>query len=239
MAVVVITGASSGIGEAAARVLAREGHKLVLAARRADRLTALEQELGGQTEVLTVPTDVSDGAQVEALARQAVERFGAIDVWVNNAGIGIRSACWKAAPAEIEQILDVNLKAPVLAVRAVVPYMEAQGRGHIINVASVAGHIGTDGLYSATKYGVRGLSESLRRELKPLGIQVSLISPGFIATEMTRGVKLRMPGPELVGRVIANLIRRPRREVVVPGWYRILIFFAVHFPWVADLALKG
>ncbi|HWI62882.1 MAG TPA: SDR family NAD(P)-dependent oxidoreductase [Symbiobacteriaceae bacterium] len=237
MGVVVITGASSGIGEAAARELARGGHKLVLAARRAERLAALEGELSQQTEVLTVTADVGDGAQVEALARQAAERFGTIDVWVNNAGLGPQGRWWEMEQAAIAQVVDVNLTAPLLSVRAALPYMKARGRGHFINVASVSGHIGNHALYSATKFGLVGLSEALGRELKPLGIQVSVVSPGFIATEMTRGVTWPMPGPEVVARVIARLIRRPKREVVVPGWYRVLIWLNAHFRWVTDAVL--
>jgi short-subunit dehydrogenase len=239
VAVVVITGASSGIGEATARELAAQGHKLVLAARRADRLEALAGELTGRCEVLTVQADMGVAEQVEALARQTVERFGAIDVWINNAGLGPQKPWLQADPADLKQVVDVNLTAPILAARAVVPYMKAQGRGHFINVASVAGHIGTWGVYSATKFGLRGFSEALRRELMPYGIKVSVVSPGFIATEMTKHRKIKMPGPEVVARAIARVVRRPRRELVVPGSYRFLIWLNAHFPWLVDQVQKG
>jgi short-subunit dehydrogenase len=237
MAVVVITGASSGIGEATARLLAGRGHKLVLAARRIERLEKLAAELSSRTEVLVVPTDVADPAQVEALARRAGTHFGGIDVWINNAGVGHPESWWEGTPESIQRVVMINLVAPILAARAVLPWMQARGKGHIINVASVAGHIGVMGLYSATKFGLRGHTEALRRELRPYGIHVSLVSPGFIQTEMTQDLKMKMPGPELVARAIARLIDRPRREVVVPGWYRLLIWLAAHCPWLVDWAV--
>lgn len=237
LAVVVITGASSGIGEATARLLATAGHQLVLAARRADRLQVLEQELSGRTQVLIVQTDVADPAQVGALVRQAEDRFGGIDVWINNAGVGPRSPWWEQDAADIRRVVDTNLVAPMVAMQALLPGMKARGGGHIINVASVAGHTGTNGPYSATKFGVRGLSEAMRRELKRYGIKVSVVSPGFVATEMTQGNGIKMPGPFVVARVMLNLIDRPRREVIVPGWYRPVAWLARNFPPVADLVL--
>jgi short-subunit dehydrogenase len=238
MAVVVITGASSGIGEATAIYLAGEGHKLVLAARRAERLETLAEGLSRKCEVLTVPTDVADPAAVENLARAAFERFGAIDVWVNNAGVGGSGFKWLEESADnARHAIAVNLTAPILAARAVWPYMRKAGRGHIINIASVAGHVGTNGIYSATKFGLRGHSEALRRELRPYGIQVSVVSPGFVRSEMTAHRSIPMPGPEIVAKAISNMIRRPRREVVVPGWYRLLIALNRILPKLGDLIL--
>lgn len=234
MAAVVITGASSGIGEATARVLAGHGHRLVLAARRLERLDALAAELAARTEVLTAATDVTDPAALAEVAARTRDRLGRIDVWINNAGVGQATPWWEESVGAIRQRLEINLTAPILAARTVIPYMLEQGGGHIINVASVAGHIGTSGIYSATKFGLRGHTESLRRELKPYGIHVSLVSPGFVRTEMTRELPFRMPPADLVGHAIARLIRRPRREVVVPGWYRILIALNRWMPWLAD-----
>lgn len=236
MAVVVITGASSGLGEAAARELAARGHKLVLAARRVDRLESLRQELSARTEVLVVPTDVADPGAMERLAEAAVAGFGRIDVWVNNAGVG-REPWWEHSPAESRQVIDVNLTAPILGARAALPRMLKQGSGHIINVASVAGHVAVTGVYSATKAGLRAFSEAMRREMAGTGIKVSVVSPGYIRTEMTADVPLRMPGAELVGRAIANLIERPRKEIVVPGWYWGLIWLCRCFPWLVDMGV--
>lgn len=220
MAIIVLTGASSGIGEATARQLAQEGHTLVIAARRLERLQALAAEL--QTEVHVFQADLAKPDQVKALAQFAAERCGRIDVWINNAGIGGSSNPHSWEVDWFEQILDTNLLSPIVSVAAAVPYMK--GKGHFINIASVAGHIGTAPLYSATKFGLRGFSEGLRRELEPQGIKVSIVSPGFVRSEMTAARGLNLPGPEIVAKAISNVIKRPRREVVVPGWYRALIW---------------
>lgn len=238
MAVVVVTGASSGLGEATARVLAGRGHKLVLAARRVERLERLARELGDRTEVLVAPTDVAQPDQVEVLIRAAVERFGRIDVWVNNAGVAHTNPWWEGSREDVAGAIAVNLTAPILADRALVPVFKAQGGGHIINVASVAGHIGTTGLYAATKFGLRGHSYALRRELKPYGIHVSLVSPGFIASDMTAGYGRKLPPARIVGEAVARLIDRPRREVVVPGYYRALVWLAWLFPGLVDVVLS-
>lgn len=219
MAIIVLTGASSGIGEATARQLAAEGHTLVIAARRIERLQALAAEL--KTEVHVFQADVSRPDQVKALAEFAAERCGRIDVWINNAGIG-GSFVGNWEVDWLEQILDTNLLSPVVSVAFAVPYMK--GNGHFINIASVAGHIGTSPLYSATKWGLRGFSEGLRRELEPQGIKVTIVSPGFVRSEMTAARGPNLPGPEIVAKAISNVIKRPRREVVVPGYYRGLIW---------------
>ncbi|HLO01639.1 MAG TPA: SDR family NAD(P)-dependent oxidoreductase [Symbiobacteriaceae bacterium] len=226
MKIIVLTGASSGIGEAAARQLAAEGHTLVLVARRLERLEALAQELG--PNVHPYAADLTDPSLVQALADWTAERFGRIDLWINNAGMGGPIPWWRKGLAPIQQVVNLNLITPMLSVTAALPYMK---RGaHFINIASVAGHVGSAGLYSATKFGLRGLSESLRRELRPQGIHVSILSPGFIRTEMTAEVNFPMPGPAVIARAISRLIRRPRRELVVPGWYRLLIWLDRYMP---------
>lgn len=219
--IIVLTGASSGIGEAAARQLAAEGHTLILAARRLDRLEQLAAELGPQVHPYAV--DLSVPGEVQGLADFVGQRFGQIDVWINNAGMGGPRPWWTKGLEPIQQVVNLNLVTPLASVGAALPYMRPGA--HFINIASVAGHIGSAGLYSATKFGLRGLSESMRRELRPKGIDVSYVSPGFIKTEMTTNVPIPMPGPELIARAISRLIRRPRPEVVVPGWYRLLIWF--------------
>jgi short-subunit dehydrogenase len=223
MAIIVLTGASSGIGEATARLLAREGHVLVIAARRIERLQQLQVELG--PTVHPFQADLADPAQVQALADFAGQNFGGIDVWINNAGAGgSRYGWWQHGVEPIRQVLDINLLAPMVSVAAAVPYMKGRPGAQFINIASVAGHIGTGPLYSATKWGLRGFSEALRRELEPHGIKVSIVSPGFVRSEMTAHRGNDLPGPEIVAAAIAHVIRRPRREVVVPGWYRLLIW---------------
>lgn len=187
--VVVITGASSGLGEATARRLAKEGAKLVLGARRLDRLEALAAELDlGEGAVLQ--TDVTDAAQVQALVDRAVELHGRLDVIVNNAGLMPVSPLERGKIADWDRMIDVNLKGVLYGIAAVLPQMKAQKSGHIINVSSVAGHKVRAGnaVYAATKTAVRVISEGLRQEVKPYNIRTTIISPGAVATELADSV---------------------------------------------------
>jgi short-subunit dehydrogenase len=238
--VALITGASGGIGQATARELARQGASVVLAARRADLLDALATELGASgVEALTVPTDLTDSTQIEPLVERAVERFGRIDILVNNAGIGSSRSLAKTAPDAIRRELEVNLVGAILLTRIVLPGMLERRRGAIISIASVAGHVAVEPLYSATKFGIRGFSYALRRQLRGSGVTVSVVSPGFIRTPMTRGNKAPMPGPEVVARRIAKLVRKPKREVIVPGIYRVAVWFERYLPWLVDLGVRS
>jgi NADP-dependent 3-hydroxy acid dehydrogenase YdfG len=185
--VVVITGASSGMGEAAARHLAAQGAAVVLGARRIERLEALVGEItaaGGQA--LAVATDVTDRAQVRRLVDAAVETYGRIDVLVNNAGTMPLSPLERLKVDEWDRMIDVNLKGVLYGVAAALPHMTAQKSGHIINLSSVAGHkvFGGSAVYSATKFGVRALSEGLRMEVKPYNIRTTIICPGAVKTEL-------------------------------------------------------
>lgn len=238
-AVALVTGASSGIGAATARELAARGARLALAARRAEELEAVAQSIrdaGGEARTFTV--DMALPEQVEHLAREVTEAFGRVDVLVNNAGIGI-GPLTESSEEEIIRIVDVNLLGPMLLTRALLPGMLERRHGRIISVASVAGHIATDPLYSGTKYGLRGFSLALNRRLRGTGVSASLVSPGFIRTSMTSGRRTRMPGPEVVARAIAGLAEHPRREVVVPRIYRGAILAERLLPWAADRALSG
>ena len=185
--VVVITGASSGLGEATARLLAKEGAVVVLGARRADRIQALAADLndnGGKA--LAMQTDVTDRGQVEALVNAAVEAYGRVDVMVNNAGLMPHSPLERLKVEEWEQMVDVNIKGVLYGIAAALPHMMRQKAGHIINVSSVAGHkVSANGaVYAATKHAVRALSEGLRQEVKPYNIRTTVISPGAVATEL-------------------------------------------------------
>lgn len=188
--VVIITGASSGLGEATARLLAARGARLVLAARRTERLQALVQELEATgAQAIAVATDVADMAQVQALADAAMARFGRIDVLVNNAGIMPLAPIAKGKVDEWSRMIDVNIKGVLHGIAAVLPSMTAQNSGHIINIASVAGlkvftPIGT--VYSATKYAVRAISEGLRTEA-PAGVRTTIVSPGAVESELKHG----------------------------------------------------
>jgi NADP-dependent 3-hydroxy acid dehydrogenase YdfG len=185
--VVVITGASSGLGEATARLLAAEGAPVVLGARRAERIESLANELtqsGGKA--LAVVTDVSDREQVQALVDAAVQTYGRIDVMINNAGLMPQSLLEARKIDEWDRMIDVNIKGVLYGIAAALPYMQEQKSGHIINVSSVAGHRVGPGsaVYAATKFAVRALSEGLRQEVKPHNIRTTIISPGAVATEL-------------------------------------------------------
>jgi NADP-dependent 3-hydroxy acid dehydrogenase YdfG len=185
--VVMITGASSGLGEATARRLAASGAKLMLAARREDRLKDLVAaiEKTGGTAVYRI-TDVADRAQVQALADATLETYGRIDVLINNAGLMPLSPLDQLKVDEWDQMIDVNIKGVLYGIAAVLPTMRQQKSGHVINLSSVAGHkvFPASAVYCATKYAVRAISEGLRLESKG-EIRSTNISPGAIATELT------------------------------------------------------
>jgi NADP-dependent 3-hydroxy acid dehydrogenase YdfG len=181
--VVVITGASSGLGEATARHLSAQGAPVVLGARRRERLQALADEL---TNLGAVATDVTDRAQVQRLVDAAVRTYGRIDVMINNAGLMPQSPLGRLKTSEWDRMIDVNIKGVLYGIAAALPYMERQKSGHFINVSSVAGHKVRAGgaVYSATKHAVRVISEGLRQEVKPYGIRTTVISPGAVDTEL-------------------------------------------------------
>jgi NADP-dependent 3-hydroxy acid dehydrogenase YdfG len=187
--VVVITGASSGLGEATARHLARHGAKLVLGARRLGRLQALAAELSLGNDAV-VQTDVTQYEQVKRLVDRAVQAHGRIDVILNNAGLMPHSPLERGKVQDWDRMIDVNVKGVLYGIAAALPHMKAQKSGHIINVSSVAGHKVRPGsaVYSATKTAVRVISEGLRQEVKPYNIRTTVISPGAVATELPQSV---------------------------------------------------
>jgi NADP-dependent 3-hydroxy acid dehydrogenase YdfG len=185
--VIVITGASSGMGEAAARHLGQLGASVVLAARRSDRIAAIATEIvasGGKA--IAVATDVTKPDDVQKLVDKAVETYGRIDVLVNNAGIMPLSPLERLKVDEWNQMIDVNIKGVLHGIAAALPHMKAQKAGHIITTASVAAYLvfPASAVYSATKFAVRALSEGLRQEVKPYNIRTTLVSPGAVATEL-------------------------------------------------------
>lgn len=183
--VVVVTGASSGLGEATARRLAQDGARLILGARRLDRLRALAAELSLGPQA-AVQTDVTRLDQVKRLVDHAVQTHGRIDVIVNNAGLMPHSLLERGKVEDWDRMIDVNLKGVLYGIAAALPHMKAQKSGHIINVSSVAGHKVRPGsaVYAATKTAVRVISEGLRQEVKPYNIRTTVISPGAVATEL-------------------------------------------------------
>ncbi|MGH8154270.1 MAG: SDR family oxidoreductase [Rhodanobacteraceae bacterium] len=185
--VIVITGASSGLGEAAARHLATEGATVVLGARREDRIAALAKELESRgSKALAIATDVTDRDQVKRLVDTAVQTYGRIDVLLNNAGLMPLAPLERLKVDEWDRMIDVNLKGVLYGIAAALPHMQRQKGGHIINVSSVYGHTVGPGaaVYCATKFAVRALSEGLRQEVKPYDIRTTVISPGAVSTEL-------------------------------------------------------
>ncbi|MDT7578439.1 MAG: hypothetical protein QOH17_4772 [Pseudonocardiales bacterium] len=222
--VVIVTGASSGIGEATARLLHHAGARPVLAARRADRLTALSDELAG---ALAVPTDVTDPAQVQALVDAAVARHGRVDGLVNNAGASFHGQMEEVDLAAYLQLLQLNVVSVVAVIQAVLPVMRRHGGGRIVNISSGTTVIAPPGVgaYAASKSAVNMLSTVARKELAADGIAVSLVLPSITATEfgggMFRGGAGPRPGmvvhsPEYVGRVVLRALRSGEERIDIP-----------------------
>jgi len=185
--IVVITGASSGLGEATARMLSANGATVVLGARRVERIAALADALGRSGgRALALQTDVTRHEQVQRLVDAAVDQYGRIDVLVNNAGLMPSSPLERRKIEDWDRMIDVNIKGVLYGIAAALPRMQAQKSGHIVNVSSVAGHKVRAGtaVYSATKHAVRVLTEGLRQEVKPYNIRTTIISPGAVATEL-------------------------------------------------------
>lgn len=191
--VVIITGASSGLGAETARHLMKSGAKVILAARRVERLHPLADELGISHDHC-VQADVADLAQVQVVAQRAIDLYGRVDVLLNNAGVMPLSLLEELKVDEWNAMIDINIRGVLHGIAAVLPIMKAQKSGQIINVSSVAGHVWGPlcAVYSATKAAVRAISESLRKEVKPYNIRTTLLSPGAVATELKHGSSSEM-----------------------------------------------
>lgn len=251
--VVLITGASSGFGEDAARLFAKEGCRVVLAARRVDRLQELAwsiQKEGG--EALVIPVDIVSRTDIETMVQSALDLYGQIDILFNNAGIG--RVDWfenHSIERDMELLVQVNLTGLMQVTHEVLPHMLARRSGHIINMSSVAGLIAPPllSVYSATKFGVRAFTDSLRREVAPFGIRVSGIYPGPASTEfglhigrndalaaLKRKVDVHMTSGYVARRVV-GVAKRPCRSLVIPWWFRVITTFDMLFPVVVDWIL--
>jgi NADP-dependent 3-hydroxy acid dehydrogenase YdfG len=228
--VVVITGASSGLGEATARLLCAQGASVVLGARRVERLLSLVDELtasGGKATALA--TDVIHCEQVQRLVDTAVQTYGRIDVLINNAGLMPQSPLERLKMDEWNQMIDVNIKGVLYGIAAALPYMKQQKAGHIINVSSVAGHKVWPGgaVYAATKFAVRALSEGLRQEAKPYNIRTTVISPGAVATELLNTIS----EPD-----VAEAVRKRTAQIAIPAEsFARVVAFAISQPEDVDV----
>jgi clavulanate-9-aldehyde reducatase len=185
--VVAVTGASSGIGEATALACARAGAAVALAARRADRIEVLAERIvaaGGRA--IAVPTDVGEETQARAFVERAHSELGRLDVLVNNAGVMLLGPIENAPTEEWRRMIHANVFGVLYCTHAALPLMHAQGSGHVVNVSSVAGRVARQGsgVYNLTKFGVGAFSESLRQEGVAMGVRVTLIEPGAVATEL-------------------------------------------------------
>ena len=228
--VVVITGASSGMGEAAAKHLSSLGATVILGARRADRIEKLANEIrdkGGKA--LAIAMDVTQRDQVKRMVDATVEQFGRVDVILNNAGIMPLSPMERLNVDEWDKMIDVNIKGVLNGIAAVLPYMKEQKSGQIINTSSVAGHKVFNGsaVYSATKFAVRALTEGLRMEVKPYNIRTTIICPGAVKTELLEHITeadIQQANKEYVGAV-----------GISPDTFALVVAFAISQPEDIDI----
>jgi len=241
--VVIVTGASSGIGEATAKAFGARGDRVVLVARREDRLRQLAASL---PQSLPLPADLANTDEAFRIVEAVVARYGQVDVLVNNAGVGQYNWVDALQPEDIKAEVALNLVAPIMLTRAVAPAMLRRGRGVVINVSSIAGLIGTPttAVYNATKFGLRGLTEALRRELQPQGIAVCGIYPATVeGTEFRQNRRantgylmprwLRLSTAQ-VAQAIVTLADRPRAFVVLPPIFRVAILLNTLAPGLID-----
>ena len=229
-----VTGATAGIGRATAIALARAGARVIATGRDPQALAEIRTATGGTA----VAADLGRPADVERLAATALGGPEPVDILVNNAGIGWEGPFAAMPPEKIDDLVAVNLLGAVRLTRAVLPSMLERRRGHIVNVASIAGHVGVrdEALYAATKAALLTFSEGLRYEVQESGVRVSTVSPGLVDTEFfaRRGSPLRRRRPrpippERVAEAIVRAIERNRDEVVTPGWLRLPIW--LHGAW--------
>lgn len=243
-AVVVITGASYGIGAATARVFAEAGASVVLAARSAASLHQLASTLPGSP--LVIPTDVSDEQQARSLIERTIGERGRVDVLINNAGIGLSEPIESITTADLNRVFAVNVFGPLYTMQAVLPHMRQRARGHIINVSSIVGWYALPyaGGYAASKAALDRMTEAVRMETRGSGITITLVRPGATTTafhehrlgrnlEKRRGNFPSVP-PEVVARKILTTVQHPRRVVYVTMRDRLLVIMAMLAPGIVD-----
>lgn len=250
--VVILTGASQGIGRATADVLAQAGCKLTLAARQAEPLEAVAAELrrGGHTAI-AIPTDMGDPTEAAALAHKTAAEFGKIDVVINNAAIGVRDSVLELQVTEARRVMEVNYLGPLALIQTAVPYLKANPEGGlVINISSIVGRRAMPGIagYCASKAALEKLAESLRLELWADNIRVSTVYPGVTVTRFNdnslgssqhgRGRVQGVP-PERVAQVILQTIRHEQRDVFITLFDRAFVTASAIWPGLMDLLLSG
>ena len=233
--VAIVSGASGGIGTATVAALLDRGATVVLAALEDAALERISRAVAWAAgRALVVATDVRKRDEIDRLVARTLSAFGRIDVLVNLAGVGSSPALCDSTDGEIQRVVEVNLLGAARLMHAVLPTMKALGSGSIVNVGSIAGEAGVMGIYSASKFGLRGLTDSVRREVRSHGIGVTLIEPGFVRSQMNPRMK-GLPGPEVVADAILASIARPRRRRIVPGAYRLPVALVKALPGFTDL----
>jgi NADP-dependent 3-hydroxy acid dehydrogenase YdfG len=239
--VVIITGASRGIGAATARAFVQAGAKVVLAARSEEPLAALARELG-EEKALAVPTDVTVRAQLDALVRRTLERFGRIDILVNNAGVAMAGPVATMDAAELERIFATNVLGPLYGIQAVVPQMRRQGSGLIVNISSMAAKliIPSIGGYRATKQALTAVSDNARLELAHDSIRVITVYPGQTDTHRaSSGQGVQAQSAEFVAQKIVEGARKESPEVFMTFGHRAIALLGAVLPYTVERLITG
>jgi len=234
--VAIVVGASGAIGSATVRALIGQGINVVLAALYDPKLDALAEEArAAGVQALVVATDLRQRSDIDFLVAKTLVTFSRIDILVNAAGISASPSVCETTDEELAAVIDVNLLGPARLIQAVLPVMKAQRRGSIVNIGSVAGEAGILGIYSASKFGLRGLTDTIRREVRSYNVDVTLIEPGFVRSPMNPALGDRIPGPEIVADAVLAALSRPRRKHIVPPAYRLPLLVAGAFPALIDV----
>lgn len=248
--VIMITGASDGIGRKTALFLAEKGAIIVLAARRKEALEIVLNKLaGGAEKHLSVVADISKDADVRRFAEEAIKKYGRVDVLINNAAISYVGRVRDMDIKKAEDIININLLGTIRVTREILPYMIEQKSGHIINVSSILGKGAAPyrSLYCASKYGMEGFMESLRLEAAKYNINVSVIRPPSVRTKFSKKIEFDSNVKHhalanfkaiAVAKAISDLIKRPRREVNMGIMAKCFVFLAVYFPNLFDIIVR-
>jgi short-subunit dehydrogenase len=245
--VVVVTGASMGIGEALSRIFAGRGASVVMSSRDAGRAEAARQRIGYGEQTLALSCDVRNREEIDKVVSLTLHHFGRIDVWINNAGYGMRDSVEMMDMAECRALFDTNLFGAIQGMQAVIPVMKQQRSGTVINISSVAGHIPLpySAAYSASKFAMNAIGKAARAELRGTGVHVLTVCPGFVKTNFQAnrvpgrgGVELRRPAlgisAERVARATLRAYLKGKREIVVPWTNHIYVKFYQLFPGLVE-----